>query len=54
MPRTAEKQDAPEIQHKKGCPADRIESFEADRPSGEKVVISRCVDCGEFGIDDKE
>ncbi len=43
---------AERIDHREGCPADRIETFEADRPRnqtyplGGRVRVARCVDCG--------
>ena len=45
-PRTTATAAAP-IQHRVGCPAERIEEYEAKPPKGRPIRISRCVDCGE-------
>ncbi|MFL5954786.1 MAG: hypothetical protein ACJ76I_11840 [Gaiellaceae bacterium] len=34
------------VGHLKGCPAERIESYDAETPAGEPLTITRCVDCG--------
>lgn len=47
-------EDAPSLDkrdHREGCPAERIESYEAVRPRTQErpatpVVVTRCIDCG--------
>lgn len=44
--------DASRIDHREGCPAGRVETFELDRPRnqqfplGGRVRVTRCIDCG--------
>jgi hypothetical protein len=38
--------ELPAREHLDGCPAERIETFSATRPSGEKLVVVRCISCG--------
>ncbi len=43
------KQDPTVLEHFRECPAQRSETFEADRPPhgpGSRVRITRCIDCG--------
>lgn len=43
---------ADRIDHREGCPSDRIETFIGDRPRnatyplGGRVEVARCIDCG--------
>lgn len=32
--------------HLKNCPAERVEQYQATRPSGQPVLVVRCQDCG--------
>lgn len=40
------------VEHREGCPADRLESYVGDHPRtatyplGGRVHVTRCVDCG--------
>lgn len=54
MPTKEQEKTVPAIRHKIGCPETRIESYETARPDGSTVVIARCIECGEFGTNDKE
>jgi hypothetical protein len=38
------------IRHLRECPEQRVESFVATRPSGDRVGIVRCIDCGESSV----
>jgi len=43
---------ATRISHFDGCPAERVESYDAVRPADRQVVtISRCIDCGASSVD---
>ena len=35
------------VEHKAGCPRERLETFDATGPNGQ-VRITRCQDCGAF------
>jgi hypothetical protein len=41
-----DKLELPERQHLIGCPAQRLERFEAVQPNGQRLVVVRCIDCG--------
>lgn len=44
-----------ESAHKVGCPAERVESYEAQKPEsqGSKIVtVVRCADCGGYEVHD--
>ena len=40
-----------EIHHRRGCPNERGETYEATRPNGEVVTVARCIDCGAATIE---
>jgi hypothetical protein len=35
-----------ERDHERGCPAERVESYTEIKPNGDRVLITRCIDCG--------
>lgn len=39
------------IRHLDGCPAERTEEYQAQRPGGDTVSVARCVDCGASTVD---
>jgi hypothetical protein len=42
------------LRHLDECPEARLESFVAERPSGDRVGIVRCIDCGESAVVSEE
>jgi hypothetical protein len=40
------KLELPEREHLTGCPAERLERFEAVCPSGQRLIVVRCIECG--------
>lgn len=40
-----------ELPHRDGCPARRLETYTARRPSGEGAEVRRCIDCGASTVD---
>ncbi len=40
------KRDTATLEHNIGCPAERIETFEAKAPNGDTFLVTRCLDCG--------
>ena len=45
---------ADQVAHTTGCPAGRSETYQAVRPGGQVVVVTRCLDCGKAVLTEKE
>jgi len=42
------------IRHRDGCPAERTETYNAERPKtagGDRITVARCVDCGASSVE---
>lgn len=50
MAETQERTVYDAIRHLRECPEERLESFVSERPSGERLGIVRCIDCGESAV----
>lgn len=47
-------ENASAIHHLVGCPAERIEEYEARRPQGQggdTIQVARCIDCGASSVE---
>lgn len=45
---------ASEIRHLEGCPAERLEEYEAKRPEsagGDVITVARCIECGASNVE---
>ncbi len=44
----------PDRAHRVGCPATRVESYPLNAEDGREVTVTRCCDCGEHLVFEKE